>query len=218
MPSMRRLFDMLALLLLLAGCHDAPAPSSVTDAPLPIVPPFASGLIEEPAEVAAHSDPSAMGAMALIMSYRERLNRDPQDLEALILLANANYDIQRYQEAEALYRQALAIDPELVQPRTDLATALHRQGRSAEAIEELQRVLVVDYKHENALFNLGLLKLAVLNDREGAITVWEQLAGYTENPQLKAEVEGMIDQARKAPPQPAGKPSGQPSRTPNSPR
>jgi tetratricopeptide (TPR) repeat protein len=186
------------VLLLVAGCHESPA--SVTDAPLPIVPPFASGLIEESVEVAGHSDPSAMGAMALIMSYRERLNRDPQDLDALILLANANYDIQRYQEAELLYRQALAIDPTIINVRTDLATALHRQGRSKEAIEELQRVLVVDYKHENALFNLGLLKLAVLNDREGAITVWEQLAGYTENPRLKAEVEGMIARARKAPP------------------
>jgi cytochrome c-type biogenesis protein CcmH/NrfG len=196
----------LIALLLAAGCHDAPTPSAVPSAVNPIVPPFASGLIEEP-DAAALPDGFEDGT-ALITSYRDRLNRNPQDLEALILLGNASYDIGSYAEAEDLYRRALAIDPEHTQARTDLATALHRQGKSLEAIDELQRVLVIDYQHENALYNLGLLKLRVRDDREGAIRAWEQLAESTEDQQLAAEVREMIVNVQAAPPVPSRRPAG----------
>ncbi|MEW6325781.1 MAG: tetratricopeptide repeat protein [Nitrospirota bacterium] len=194
----------LLLLVALIGCHEPPQPLSALEPVTPIVPPFASGLVGEPAAL----DPSAMDAMALIKSYQDRLDRNPQDLEALVFLGNASYDIKRYDEAESMYRRALAIDPELVQVRTDLATALHRQGRSQEAIEELQRVLVVDYRHETALYNLGLLKLNVLGDHNGAIATWEQLLEATEDAELKAKVQGMIDTVRHARPQAALSPAG----------
>lgn len=217
MPSMMiRLPMTLALalsaalsLVVMAGCHEASQPSAEPESAVPIVPPFASGLIEEPGDP-AHPDASVMGAMALIMSYRERLNRDPNDLEALVFLGNATYDIKNYPEAEALYRRALAIDPTIVQVRTDLATALHRQGRSREAIDELQRVLVVDYRHPTALYNLGLLKLNVLGDTSGAIAMWEQLLEATEDPELTAKVQGMIDAVRKGPSPAAPPPTGRP--------
>ena len=180
---------------LLIGCHEAPRPSAALESALPIVPPFASGFIEEPD--AAGDPDSSMDAMALIQSYRARLEGNPEDLDALILLGNANYDIRRYDEAEALYRRALAIDPTIVQVRTDLATAMHRQGRSLEAIEELQRVLVVDYRHPTALYNLGLLKLNVQKDFNGAIATWEQLLEATDDPKLTAEVQAMIETVRR---------------------
>jgi cytochrome c-type biogenesis protein CcmH/NrfG len=206
---MKRLSHALVVLLLAAGCHDAPTPSAVPSAVNPIVPPFASGLIEESSESGAAALPDGFeDGTALITSYRNRLNRNPQDLEALILLGNASYDIGSYAEAEDLYRRALTIDPEHTQARTDLATALHRQGKSLEAIDELQRVLVIDYQHENALYNLGLLKLRVRDDREGAIRAWEQLAESTEDQQLAAEVREMIVKVQAAPPVPSRRPAG----------
>jgi tetratricopeptide (TPR) repeat protein len=118
----------LIALLLAAGCHDAPTPSAVPSAVNPILPPFASGPIEESSESGAAALPDGFeDGTALITSYRNRLNRNPQDLEALILLGNASYDIGSYAEAEDLYRRALTIAPEHTQARTDLATALHRQ-------------------------------------------------------------------------------------------
>lgn len=195
-------------LLVVAGCHEK-APSNVPESVTPIVPPFASGLIEEPTAGAdAHSAAGGAGAMAVIQQARDRLANNPRDLDALVFLGNANYDIQRYQEAEGLYRRALEIDSENAEVRTDLATVLYRLGRSKEAVEELQRALAIDYHHENALYNLGMMKLEAFNDREGAVAAWTQLKEATKDQQLIARLDQMIAQVRQAPPQTASKPAG----------
>lgn len=189
-----------------AGCHQPPAPAA--EPADPILPPFAGGSLPELSQVASaarvpgHENVDPTGAMAVIMGYRERLNKNPNDLEALVLLGNANYDIQRFAEAEPLYRRALAIESENAFVRTDLATTLYRLGRATEAVEELQRALAIDYKHESALYNLGMIKLNALNDRAGAISVWEQLIGVTQNQQLAADLKAKVAQLRGQPTQP----------------
>jgi cytochrome c-type biogenesis protein CcmH/NrfG len=209
MPPMKPFFGsflwLCLCLPLVAGCHDK-APSTELESSTPIVPPFASGLIEEPAaeKPAAHAGPSGGDVMAVIQQARERVNKNPKDLQALIFLGNANFDIQHYQEAEKLYRLALELDGENAQVRTDLATVLYRLGRPKEAVEELQRALVIDYRHENALYNLGMIKLEAFNDREGAISAWTQLKGETADQQLIAQLDALIAKAQAAPKPSAG--------------
>jgi len=188
------------IMMLMGGCHEQ-SPSADPESSNPIVPPFASGLIEAPApDATAHAGAGGSNVMAIIQQARERVNKNPKDVQALIFLANANYDVQRYQEAEGLYRRALELDPENVQVRTDLSTALYRLGRPKEAVEELQRALAIDYHHETALYNLGMIKLVAFDDREGAITAWTQLKEATKDPQLVAKLDQMITQVRQAPP------------------
>jgi tetratricopeptide (TPR) repeat protein len=208
-PIPMKPLSLLFVMLLAAGCHEAPTPSSALESANPIVPPFASGLIEEPSdEAAAHAGTEGSSAMAVIQQARDRLTQNPKDLDALIFLGNANYDVQRYQEAEELYRRALEIDAENVRVRTDRATALHRLGRSREAVEELQRALVIDYRHENALYNIGMIKLAAFSDRDGAIAAWTQLKEVTQDQQLVARLDAMIAQVRETPPKKVDKPKG----------
>ncbi len=199
----------LLMLVLLWGCHEAPLPSPDLESENPIVPPFAGGFHDTDAPqtsaaagVPGHEHLDSTGAMAVITGYRERLKNNPTDLEALVVLANANYDIQRYAEAEPLYRRALAVDSENAFVRTDLATTLYRLGRAKEAVEELQRALAIDYKHESALYNLGAIKLAEFNDREGAIAAWEQLIDVTQDPQRAADLKARIAQLRSQPAKP----------------
>ncbi len=218
MPPMRYRLSFLLLclplvfmvMMIVGGCHDK-SPSSDLESSNPIVPPFASGLIQAPPDAAtAHAGAEGSNIMVVIQKARERINRNPKDLDALLFLANANFDIQRYQEAEELYRRALEIESENVQARTDRATALYRLGRAKEAVEELQRALAIDYHHENALYNLGMIKLTAFNDREGAITAWTQLKEATKNTQLIAQLDTMIAKAREGAPKAtvgaAGKP------------
>jgi len=214
MPSMRRIPFFLPLclplgvmvIMMMAGCHDK-APSSELESSNPIVPPFASGLLEEtkePETLQLHpvggAQAPAQDPMVVIQQARDRVNKNPKDLQALIFLANANYDVQRYQEAADLYEQALKLNSDNPQVRTDRATALYRLGRPKEAVDELNLALASDYHHENALYNMGVIKLAAFDDREGAIAAWTQLKEITQNQQLITKLDAMIAEVKQAPP------------------
>jgi tetratricopeptide (TPR) repeat protein len=122
---------------------------------------------------------AAEGAMPPVMQkiseYRERLEKDSKDLEALIFLGNANYDIQRYEKAQEYYQRALAVDRANTHIRTDLASAYRQTGEIDRAIEELRAVLAQDPNQEIALYNLGIILLNDKEDRDGAAKVWRKL-------------------------------------------
>jgi TPR repeat protein len=208
MPPMRRapfilllflplgVMVIMVLVMTTGGCHDT-SPSSELESANPIVPPFASGLLEEPKKTdTLQFHPvgpvQAADPMAAIQQARERVNKNPKDLQALIFLGNANYDIQRYQEAADLYQKALELNSDNAQVRTDRATALYRLGRPKEAVDELTLALASDDHHENALYNLGMIKLSAFNDREGALAAWTQLKGITQDQQLIADLDKRV--------------------------
>lgn len=212
------------VIMTMAGCHDT-SPSAGLESANPIVPPFASGSFEEAkepellqlhqvggAQPSGHTPEQTPGQtpdpMAAIQQARDRVNKNPNDLQALIFLGNANYDIQRYQEAADLYQKALALNSDNAQVRTDRATALYRLGRSKEAIDELNLALASDYHHENALYNLGMIKLKAFNDREGALAAWTQLKGITQDQKLIAELDTKIAELRQPLSNSSGNPSG----------
>jgi cytochrome c-type biogenesis protein CcmH/NrfG len=120
-------------------------------------------------------DHPGTGPMAEISSFKERLKKNPKDLEALIFLGNSNFDIKRYQKAKDLYVQALMIEPKNASVRTDLATCFRNLGESDQAIVELKTVLALNPDHPAALFNLGVILLGDKGDRSGAVQVWQQL-------------------------------------------
>jgi len=200
------------VIMTMAGCHDT-SPSSGLESANPIVPPFASGSFEEAKEpellqlhpvggaqttgqTPGQTPGQTIDPMAAIQQARDRVNQNPNDIQALIFLGNANYDIQRYQEAADLYQKALVLNSDNAQVRTDRATALYRMGRSKEAIDELNLALASDYHHENALYNLGMIKLKAFNDREGALDAWTQLKGITQDQKLIAELDQKITELR----------------------
>lgn len=186
---------LVALLLIapaLAGCErlsEEPAPVTMPDSrgrPATAPPPIAPGI-----EAAPHGglpeelrEQSRAGEiMRQINLYKERLEADPQDLEALIALGNANFDIQRFDKAKDLYLRALKIDPKNVSVRTDLASCYRNLGDINQAFAELERVLAIDAGHETALYNKGVLLLNDRNDTRGAIRAWEKL--IEKNPDLE---------------------------------
>ena len=65
----------------------------------------------------------------------------PDDTSALFGLANAAFGRGHYAEAESRYRRLLDIRPDLHAARNNLAYALARQGRPAEALEEVETLL-----------------------------------------------------------------------------
>lgn len=126
--------------------------------------------------------------MQQITAYKKRLEENPEDLEALIYLGNANYDIQRFEKAIEYYDRALAIDERNTHVRTDLASSLRQIGQVDSAVEQLQRVLDQDPNQEVALYNLGVILLNDRGDIEEARKSWKKLIAIYRVKQAKYSV------------------------------
>ncbi len=99
--------------------------------------------------------------MRLLVEMRDRLQRNPNDLAALVNLANMYFDSAKYPQAIAYYKRALVLDPANPDTRTDYATALHAQNDDLESLAQLKQVLDVRPNFPEALFNEGVVANAI---------------------------------------------------------
>lgn len=170
----------------------APAP--------PPVPPPPSPVGEAASSSASAESPHGSGApvpfMQKLAEYKARLEKDPKDIEALVFMGNANYDIQRFEKAKEFYQKALEVDPNNTHVRTDLASSYRSLGETDQALEELNKVLKSDPKHEVALYNSGIILLNDKNDAEKATAAWEKLVQLKPNDPLSQELKKKISELK----------------------
>ena len=128
------------------------------------------------------------------MAFRARLEKDPKDREALVAMANANMMISRFDAAQDLYQRALAIKPQDLEIRTNLAIAYKYGGKPEEAFAELQKNLAANPQDDHTLYNLGFLYLYDKQDKAKAIETWNTwLRLYPDSP-ASAEVRRQVAQ------------------------
>ncbi len=99
--------------------------------------------------------------MRLLVDLRGRLQKNPNDLGALVGIANLYFDAAKYTQAIAYYKRALAIDPANPDTRTDYAIALHGKGDDLTSIHELEAVLAKRPNFPEALFDEGVVANAI---------------------------------------------------------
>ena len=141
----------------------------------------------------AAAAPGAQPAMEQVQRLRQYVQDNPQDTEALRLLANLNYDIQNWSRAVELYGRFLEVHPDDVNVRTDLGASLRFMDRHQEALAEFDRVLQQRPDHWQALYNQILVLAFNLGDFEAAGEALERLQVLQpSNPEvgrLAAEIE-----------------------------
>lgn len=81
---------------------------------------------------------------------RPYLRQRPDDVAAMLLLAEALLEGGVHDEAEALFRQALECVPSFIDARLGFATLLFRRGEAAASLEELERILRDDPENVGA--------------------------------------------------------------------
>jgi Flp pilus assembly protein TadD len=121
------------------------------------------------------ADQRAAGAMRLkvgdvagaLTALRAAVQTDPTDHQAWLLLGNALFEAQRYDEAERSYRTALDLDRTLRPVRRNLAQLAVRRGRRPEAERLLRELVAEDRRDADAQLALGTL-LASRGDVGGA--------------------------------------------------
>jgi len=101
------------------------------------------------------------------------LEKDPNNLQALISLGNACFDTDRYQEAIDAYSKALVINPKNPDVRTDMGIMYRKLAQFDKAIEAFRQAARDDPKHLNSRFNLGIVLENDKKDLQAAIQAWE---------------------------------------------
>jgi len=85
-----------------------------------------------------------------IPQLKSMLQKNPNDLEALITLGNIYFDTHRHQEAIDAYSRALTIDPKNPDVRTDLGIMYRVLKRFDEALAAFRRAAQDDPTHLNS--------------------------------------------------------------------
>ena len=92
-----------------------------------------------------------------INQLSQALENNPEDHRTRLALANALYDIERFDEALIHYGIFLESNPDDPGARTDMAYGLYKTGNLDGAIAELNRVRAQHPRHQPSAFNLGLM-------------------------------------------------------------
>ncbi len=77
------------------------------------------------------------------------------------------------------YQRILAVDPDNIDVRTDMATAYLSSNNPMQGVAEIKRVLAVDPNHLHARFNYGIM-LAMIGRSELAIEQFERVKGLVD--------------------------------------
>ena len=93
--------------------------------------------------------------------FARAVRNDPRDREALDHLAMVRFGQQRYEEALALYRTMIEIDPDNALTHSNLGAALYHLGRLQEALASIERSLALDPDLEIALIGRQQVRRAL---------------------------------------------------------
>lgn len=109
-----------------------------------------------------------------IAFLKERLQRNPKDLQVIIDLGNLYYDASMPAQAIEYYNKALVIEPNNADVWTDLGN-MHRDLQELDkAIECYQKAVEADPKNKKAWFNLGIVYRFEKNDPKKAVAAWKK--------------------------------------------
>lgn len=136
--------------------------------------------------------PGGAAAMPEIERLRQALERDPNDADALLALANLNFDIQNWERAKELYERYLGFRPQDADALTDLGICQRALGDFQGALTRFAAAQKLAPDHWQARFNEVVVKAFDLRDQaaaEAALAELERLApGNPEVARLAAEV------------------------------
>jgi tetratricopeptide (TPR) repeat protein len=142
---------------------------------------------------AATRDPRLQGAAAALCDnripeaeaqLRAHLDRHPNDVAALRMLAEVAARLLRHRDALRLLERCLELAPSFDAARHNYASVLNRQGRAAEALEQCAQLLAKE-PHHPGYRTLQAAIAANLGNYAEAIAAYESvLARYPQQPKL----------------------------------
>ena len=111
-----------------------------------------------------------------IKHMEDEVAKKPKDSTAWIQLGNAYFDSETPEKAIDAYLKALSLSPNNPDVLTDLGAMYRRVKKPEKAIEYFDKAAQIDSTHVQSRFNKGVVLFHDLNDKEGAIKAWKEVA------------------------------------------
>ena len=151
----------------------------------------------DPAAAAGSGGP----AMAEIERLKQQIESNPEDADAILQLANLNYDIRNWARARDLYTRWLELRPADPGVLTDLGVAYRGLGEFQEAMKRFDEAQRLQADHWQSMFNQVVVLSFDLKDHERAGAVLARLRTLQpSNPdvqRLAQEVEQAKEQTKR---------------------
>lgn len=112
---------------------------------------------------------------AALDEIKAAIEREPGNAMHWIQLGNLYYDSGLPEEAIPAYEQALTLNPDEPDVRTDLGAAYRMAGNPQRALELFEQVIAAYPTHQHARFNKGVVLLFELEQPLAAVEAWKQL-------------------------------------------
>ncbi len=142
------------------------------------------------------SDPAAQ-----IAAFQAQVAKNPNDAQALYDLADAlNTQALKTQgdftTAIGYYERALALRPNDLNIMTDLGTAYWYSGDPDKGLDTYAKVLKIDPKFPNAIFNKGVVLLEGKKDKAGAAQAFQLYLQLYPNGDGAAKAKELLQQTK----------------------
>jgi tetratricopeptide (TPR) repeat protein len=131
-----------------------------------------------------------------IKTLERVIEKNPNDLSALIRLGNLHMDTQNFGEAVAMYERALEIDPKNNNVRVDMGTCYRYMGRSDIALENYRKAIEIDPNHPNAHLNSGVVLFDDMKKYPEAVKMFERFLEIEPNSERAAELRNLVEQLK----------------------
>jgi hypothetical protein len=95
----------------------------------------------------------AVPAMADINRLKEQVEKNPNDADAILTLANLNYDIRNWARSRELYERYLKLRPAQPDVLTDLGVSLRGVGEFQAAMGRFEEAQKLQAGHWQSLYN-----------------------------------------------------------------
>jgi tetratricopeptide (TPR) repeat protein len=171
---------------------DRAAPSSVqlpADAPGPAA--------QAPADAAAGGAPG-QPPMAAILQLKSYVEQHPDDADAVLKLANLNFDIRNWARARELYTHYLELHPNQPDTMTDLGITYRELKQYDRALELFDRVQKVAPDHWQSKFNQVIVLAFDLKKYGEAESVLAELKRLQPTNPDVARLAAEVDRQKKA--------------------
>lgn len=116
-----------------------------------------------------------------ILRLEQEVATNPTNVDAWTQLGHVYFDTNNPAKAIRAYEKSLELRPDDPNVLTDLGVMYRRNGQPDKALAKFDRAIALDPRHEQSRFNKGVVLRYDMNDREGAVKVWEELLAINPN-------------------------------------
>ncbi|MBV8202637.1 MAG: tetratricopeptide repeat protein [Acidobacteria bacterium] len=158
------------------------------------------GAAVSPAAPAATAGGSPPPAMAEVQRLRDYVATHPKDADAVLKLANLNFDINNWPRARELYTQYLGLRDPNPDVLTDLGTCYRQLRQFDRALEQFRHAQQVAPGHWKSLFAEVVVLAFDLNQRDAAEQAFTRLQAVAPNQPEVAQLGAALQRQRSAAP------------------